>query len=68
MRRIVEERLKLSQIRDLMWQNGNKTGYYFARSDGETWFREKNVHIPDTTCWYWCEERAMDGLRFINEY
>jgi hypothetical protein len=51
-----------------MWQNGNKTGYYFARSDGEAWFREKNVHVPDTTCWYWCEERAMDGLRFINEY
>jgi hypothetical protein len=51
-----------------MWQNGNKTGYYFARSDGEAWFREKNVHVPDTTCWYWCEERVEDGLRFINEY
>jgi len=68
MRPINCEKIKLLAIDELMWQNGKQTGYYFARCDGMVWYRTKNVHIPDSTCWYWCEERPEDGLRFINEY
>lgn len=68
MRPINAERLKLASIRELMEENGSQTGYYFARSNGQAWYRSINAHIPNTTCWYWCAERENDGLRFINEY